>query len=73
MRVHYCHIPGCSKVIKPAMLFCAAHWAMVPKEMQDRVYETYRNGKCEDRHPTRDWIKAASEARRYVEKKINGK
>ena len=70
MRVHYCHITGCQAVIRPALLFCSKHWAMVPKDMQKRVYNKYRFGQCDDKNPSRDWVKAASEARRYVERQL---
>lgn len=46
---------------------------MVPKDMQKRVYDTYRAGQCNDKNPSRDWVKAASEARSYVEKLMKSK
>lgn len=73
MRVHYCHISGCQALIKPALLFCSRHWAMVPEEMQKRVYASYRDGQCDDNNPTRGWVLAASEARRHVEKLLKKK
>lgn len=41
---------------------CKRHWRMVPKDIQDRVYATYRPGQCDDMRPSREWFKAARDA-----------
>ena len=33
-----CHAHGCARMIKPRLLMCHKHWAMVPRKLQDRIY-----------------------------------
>ncbi len=42
--VEWCPIPGCKVQIDPSRLMCRAHWYMVPKNMRDRVWATWRSG-----------------------------
>lgn len=65
-EAHYCHARNCPTVVKPTLLMCAKHWRMVPKEMQDLVYSTYRKGQCTTKTPSREWHKAANDCIKYV-------
>jgi hypothetical protein len=59
---HHCHARGCSTPCKPERLMCKRHWAMVPKELQKAVWDTYRPGQCDDKNPSREWHEAADAA-----------
>ena len=37
---HTCHLPGCQAACPPRHPFCREHWAMVPKDLQQDVYDT---------------------------------
>lgn len=63
---HTCHALGCQVSVPPEMLMCRRHWFMVPKAIRDRVWSSYRRGQCDDKSPSREWLKAAKEAIRYV-------
>lgn len=39
-----CPIPGCGEQIDPTRLMCRRHWYLVPKELRDRVWATWRSG-----------------------------
>lgn len=41
---------------------CLKHWRMVPRELQRRVWATYRPGQCDDKSPSAPWMKAANAA-----------
>jgi hypothetical protein len=41
---NFCPIPGCGSQIDPSRLMCRAHWYVVPKDMRDRVWATWRSG-----------------------------
>lgn len=63
---HLCHAHGCKTPVKPSLLFCAKHWAIVPKEMQKAVYASYRRGQCDDKSPSNAWMVAAETAIAFV-------
>jgi hypothetical protein len=48
------------------MLMCRRHWFMVPKNLRDRVWATYRPGQCDDKQPSEAWHLAADAAIRHV-------
>lgn len=39
-RQHTCHALGCSGKCPPRHLMCAAHWELVPEDLQAEVYRT---------------------------------
>lgn len=42
LEEHLCHArPLCSTPVKPALLFCKPHWAMVPREMQREHWRVF--------------------------------
>ena len=59
---HTCHATGCKTNVPPAMWGCRKHWFMVPKELRDRIWATYRPGQEEDWEPSREYLLAAKEA-----------
>jgi uracil-DNA glycosylase family 4 len=59
---HRCHALRCHVVVPPEQLMCRMHWSRVPREIQRRVWATYRKGQCEDRRPSKAWLEAADAA-----------
>lgn len=41
---------------------CLKHWRRVPKNVQRRVWSTYRHGQCDDKQPSEAWHQAADAA-----------
>ena len=39
-----CPAAGCGNQIDPTRLMCRAHWYLVPRELRDRVWATWRSG-----------------------------
>jgi len=65
---HRCHARCCMVAVKPEMLMCKRHWFMVPLHIRRAVWDTYRQGQCDDKSPSREWHSAASAAIGYVAK-----
>jgi hypothetical protein len=63
---HVCHVPGCMTPVKPDKLMCRADWALVPDLMRQAVYATYRPGQEVTKSPSREYVRVALEACRYV-------
>lgn len=43
-RAGRCPIAGCGEQIDPSRLMCRGHWYLVPKQIRDRVWATWRSG-----------------------------
>lgn len=56
---HICHATRCTTTCQPEHLMCPRHWAMVPPWVQSQVWETYRDGQCDDGQPSPEWFDAA--------------
>jgi hypothetical protein len=39
-----CPVPGCREQIDSSRLMCRRHWYLVPKQIRDRVWATWRSG-----------------------------
>jgi hypothetical protein len=39
-----CPVSGCREQIDPSRLMCRRHWYLVPKQIRDRVWATWRSG-----------------------------
>jgi hypothetical protein len=39
-----CPVPGCRDQIDASRLMCRRHWYLVPKQIRDRVWATWRSG-----------------------------
>lgn len=59
---HLCHAKGCKAQVPPRLLMCARHWAMVPKDLQQKVWKHYRPGQEIDKSPTAKYLRAAQKA-----------
>lgn len=63
---HFCHALGCKVEVPPKLLMCLRHWRMVPKDLQARVWRTYRPGQEITKDPTEEYLEAADTAIRAV-------
>jgi len=70
--VHRCHASGCGAFTEQRLLMCSEHWALVPVGLKKRICSTYRDGQCDDKRPSPDWLDAAHAAIKAVKGK-NGK
>lgn len=70
--MHLCHAIGCTRPVQPRLLMCPRHWRMVPMEIQQRVYQYYRPGQCDDKRPNREWRDAAWDAIKAVRNQEQG-
>lgn len=68
MRDSKCRWPGCSKVVPPAMWGCYTHWAMLPKEIADRLWKTYNPQQKSSWLPSPEYIEALEEAQAWIAK-----
>lgn len=59
---HTCHARDCQRTVPPRMLMCRTHWRMVPRPLQDAVWDTYVPGQEERKDPTMDYLDAAEAA-----------
>jgi hypothetical protein len=39
-----CPVAGCSAAIDPSRLMCRTHWYLVPRNLRDLVWVTWRSG-----------------------------
>lgn len=69
---HTCHAFNCDREIAPRFLMCPKHWRMVPRNLQVKVYATYRSGQEVDKQASSEYLKAAREAVEAVRDKESG-
>lgn len=60
--VHTCHATDCTSPVPPEMWGCKKHWFMVPREIRNRIWATYRIGQCDDLNPSMEYCQAAKDA-----------
>lgn len=56
---HRCHALRCKTPVAPKLLMCYRHWRMVPKALQQRVWDTYRPGQEITKDPSPEYLVAA--------------
>jgi hypothetical protein len=66
-RDHHCHWPGCSQQVPPARWGCYRHWKMLPIELQQRIWRTFRPGQEKTMTPSRDYIEAARAVQAWIQ------
>ena len=44
LRAGYCPVRGCGERIDPTRLMCRRDWYLVPRELRDHVWATWRSG-----------------------------
>jgi hypothetical protein len=65
-RSHTCHWPGCKLQVPPSMWGCKQHWFKLPKNLRDRIWNTYRIGQEVDGRPSMDYIEAAIAVEHWI-------
>ncbi len=43
-RDHECHARHCNRQVPPAYFMCPSHWRMVPRPLQQKIWELYAPG-----------------------------
>lgn len=60
-----CPVPGCGEEIDPTRLMCRGDWYLVPRELRDQVWATWRSGQgAFSREHQAAVLRAISSARR---------
>ena len=59
---HTCHADGCDSHVPPKMFMCRRHWFMVPRDLRDLVWATYRPGQEVRMDPTDEYLEVARTA-----------
>jgi hypothetical protein len=63
---HECSAKGCVRSISKRLLMCREHWMLVPKSVQNKIWQTYCDGQEDrvgtDRGPSIQYIDAYIEA-----------
>ncbi len=65
MSEHTCHHPNCNIPVPPKMLACRGHWFMLPQELKDRVWKTYRPGQEKDKQPSQAYMDVIAQVQQY--------
>ena len=59
---HTCHARGCTTTVPPRLLMCRRHWRMVPRPLQDAVWDAYAPGQERRKDPSPAYLDAARAA-----------
>lgn len=59
---HKCWADNCNRQVPLRMLMCIAHWKLVPKHLQQDVWNAYTNGQEQDHSRINDNWKTAVDA-----------
>lgn len=62
---HKCLAKGCEAQLPASRLMCLDHWRLVPREIQDRIWQHYQRGQTL-RTASPEWVSAAKDAVRAV-------
>lgn len=65
---HLCHWPGCQVEVPPARWGCLPHWRMLPRDLQRRIWATYRIGQEDDKRPSAAYLAVAREVQDWIAK-----
>lgn len=65
-RGHHCHWTGCNRKVPPALWGCREHWYMLPRELRDRIWRTFRPGQEESKTPSREYVEAARDVQAWI-------
>lgn len=66
---HTCHATGCTTEVPERYLMCRRHWWMVPRGMQQRLWQVYRPGQEITKDPSPEYLDVAMEIIHYVSRK----
>lgn len=63
---HFCHWPECKTEVPPRLWGCKKHWFMLPKNLRDKIWETYVPGQEISKTPSAQYIKAATDVQEWI-------
>lgn len=63
---HHCHWPGCTKHVPPAKWGCLPHWNALPRDLRDRIWQTYRPGQEISKTPSAAYIQVARDVQAWI-------
>lgn len=63
---HKCHWTGCDIEIPAKLWGCSGHWFRLPKELRDKIWQTYRPGQEIDKKPSREYVAVAKEVQDWI-------
>lgn len=66
---HLCHASHCRVEVPPSKFMCKKHWAMLPKKMQDDIWNAYKDGQEILKLPSREYARIAVRAVFWLAKK----
>jgi hypothetical protein len=64
--IRRCAAGQCLAEVEPRYLFCRHHFKMLPKPLQQNIWDRCRPGTGLDARPSAGWIEAAAEAVEYL-------
>ena len=59
---HTCHARNCQTLVPPKRLMCRTHWCMVPQNLRDAIWVTYRFGQEITKDASPEYLAAARRA-----------
>lgn len=66
-RGHHCHWPGCTRKVPPALWGCKQHWYLLPRDLRDRIWKSFRPGQEDAKTPSREYVEAAKAVQAWIE------
>jgi len=67
---HTCHWPGCNVQIPPKLWGCKSHWYMLPENLRNKIWKTYRPGQELTKDPSIEYITVAKEVQEWIRKRM---
>lgn len=61
-----CCWPGCGTMVPSSMWGCKKHWFMLPKELRDRIWATYRPGQEDDLKLSPEYLEAFDAVQAWI-------
>ena len=63
---HTCHWPGCTTPVRHALWGCKYHWFLLPLDLRNEIWRTYRPGQEVTKSPSREYIAAARRVQDWI-------
>lgn len=71
-RNHHCHWPGCEAQVPPAKWGCLRHWKLLPKNLRDQIWATFRPGQEKNYTPSREYVQVAQKVQTWIRAEYHG-
>jgi hypothetical protein len=66
---HFCHWPGCRRVVQPSKWGCSTHWFTLPKTLRDKLWKAYRRGQEITKTPSPEYVQVAKEIQAWIKER----